>query len=565
MKILGVSARNFKTLEDVNVRFNANYCTLSGQNNAGKTAIVQIITQFLEDHEDDFVSIREAKRIKFPRDRTQWNSQGNILIGIDLELDSEEDSEVFYVVRKMTPFEIRDRKVILNITQEYSDESNISTACLVNGKAIESQSASEIVKKLQSTSNIFVHNSTLSLRRYEYFGGGLIEVIDAHLTPADKKRISDAEANLQNKVKQAVKQHKEALSQLLGKLSGAYQVELSAPARALSSKFSLNVKLNDKSVEVPLSAWGSGTQNRTKILISILDAVQIRSSKAEENRSTPVVIIEEPESFLHPTAQAEFGKILNELADDLGIQIIATTHSPYMLNQSAPGANILLCRAIQRRKYRETFVQDTTGKNWMLPFAENLGIIPQEFDAWKSVITVKNSKVLLVEGDLDKKYILKIKELYPAVYCLPDDIEIIDYGGKDALKNTQMLKFMLSKFSDTFITYDLDAERDVKNILERIGLSENVNFCAVGYPQPGKECIEGLLPDATHRAVYGAHYEVVQKLQSADTKIRRDAKDELKAKLLEEFSRSTYEVKDLTGFSVLFRKIAKAYLMSNGS
>lgn len=330
----------------------------------------------------------------------------------------------------------------------------------------------------------------------------------------------------------------------------------------MGSKFSLSIKLNDKSVEAPLSAWGSGTQNRTKILISILDAVQTRTIKSEENRSTPVVIIEEPESFLHPTAQAEFGTILNQLADDLGIQIIATTHSPYMLNQSTPDANILLCRAVQRRKYRETYVQDTSGNNWMLPFAENLGIIPKEFDSWKTVITVKNSKVLLVEGDLDKKYLLKIKELYPTIYTLSEDVEIIAYGGKDALKNTQMLKFMLSKFSNTFITFDLDAEYEVKNILERIGLSENTHFCSVGLPQPGKECIEGLLPDATHRAVYGSHYQIVQKLQSADAKVRRGAKYELKAKLLEEFSKAKYEIKELGGFNSLFRKISRSYSTS---
>ncbi len=68
-----------------------------------------------------------------------------------------------------------------------------------------------------------------------------------------------------------------------------------------------------------------------------------------ETKSTPVVVTEEPESFLHPSAQSEFGNVLNDLADELGIQIIATTHSPYMLGQNDPDANTILTRRFFRK------------------------------------------------------------------------------------------------------------------------------------------------------------------------------------------------------------------------
>jgi hypothetical protein len=37
-------------------------------------------------------------------------------------------------------------------------------------------------------------------------------------------------------------------------------------------------------------------------------------------------MIEEPECFLHPSAQAEFGRILRDLAEEFQVQVIITTH-----------------------------------------------------------------------------------------------------------------------------------------------------------------------------------------------------------------------------------------------
>jgi predicted ATPase len=67
--------------------------------------------------------------------------------------------------------------------------------------------------------------------------------------------------------------------------------------------------------------------------MAILQANRIKTTAPPDDKITPLVVIEEPESFLHPSAQSEFGRILGALSAEFGIQIIATTHSPYMLNQ----------------------------------------------------------------------------------------------------------------------------------------------------------------------------------------------------------------------------------------
>ncbi|WP_299650022.1 ATP-dependent endonuclease [uncultured Tateyamaria sp.] len=557
MKLREVGAKNFRTLEDLTVEFVDNFCTLSGRNNAGKTAVVTIIRHFLDDEDRPY--LHGENQLSFARDHTQWSSTEEMEMSVRLELHRHDDAEVFFVVEKFATLPIEGDVARVRLTERFSKDGESSLVCRVNGTDLDSQNSSEIAKKLKSAANLVVHNSTAPSRRLYYFSGEMTEVLESHFSQEDRKKISDAERNLSNKVKNAAKQHKEELSQLLGRLGENYDVELTTLDRGGSSRFPLNVKLNDKSVDANLGGWGSGTQNRTRVLISVLEADRIRKSQASENRSTPVVIVEEPESFLHPSAQAEFGKVLNNLAEDFGIQILATTHSPYMLNQRVPEANLLLERKVSRKKLKETERVDTSGDDWMLPFADNLGVTSDEFIPWKKIVGSANSRIVLVEGAIDVEYFSIIKTKFPEIYGLPDDVEVVGYGGKDALKNTQVLQFMLSRLDRVFITFDLDAKSEVVRKLESIELAADKDFCAVGLDKPGRECIEGLLPETIMAQVYNECVDDVMALGSANGAARKSAKSNLKQAALRKFETSTLTSADLPEMAKLIKKIAKAF------
>ena len=559
MKFEIVGAKNYRTLEEFEIRFGQNYCALSGKNNSGKTAVVKLLRHFFEHRDDDYL-YSEGEPISFSRDATQWSTQDNLEVWTQVLIDRIDDSEVFFVVETFAPNkDDLGGSIQVFLKETISKDESKTFSCLVDGVEISGQGGLEILKKLKSTSNLFVYNSTQPSRRLFYKRNSYTEVVEAHFSLEDKNRISEAEKALENRVKRAAKQHKDDLDKLLGRLSDKYHVELSTIDRGRSSRFPLEIKLNDKSVEVPLSDWGAGTQNRTRVLMAILEAVRIRETVSAENRSTPVFLVEEPESFLHPSAQAEFGQILNSLANELKIQIIATTHSPYMLNQADPSANILLERRIVRKNFKETFVKETTGEHWMLPFAENLGVIPSEFSSWEKIFKAKSGQVVLVEGAIDVEYFAHIAEKYPALYGIPGDVEVVSYDGVGALKNTSILKFMIGKFSRVFVTYDLDCEQEVKPALERIGLEAGKDFCAVGTKVAGCENIEGLLPVKIKQSVYAAKHDLVSALVSHETKARNDAKQKLKKELLDEIKKTPLTEKDLSEFKKLFATIRAAF------
>src|SRR5690606_22748084 len=176
-------------------------------------------------------------------------------------------------------------------------------------------------------------------------------------------------------------------------------------------KVPYEISLGEKDFDIPLDGWGSGTKNRTLILKSLFNAKKFLEISESTRKIAPIVLIEEPESFLHPSAQAEFGKLLQDLATEFKIQIITTTHSPFLLSSlDDPTSNILLERRIEKRKLRETVKVDTTGPDWKKPFALALGIEGPEFDNIRNAFFSQSKALLLVEGETDKEYLELLRD-----------------------------------------------------------------------------------------------------------------------------------------------------------
>lgn len=520
---------------------------------------LKLLNIFLKGKGQDSYFYRADNSIKFDRDKTLWLDPDSIDVSITIRISSESDSEIFSFISRFSE-DVGDKSEIsLKVRAVSVPDMEVSHSSYVNGVPQDDKATIEVIKKLKSSKSLILHNSTLSRSNFFYMDDSYVEVLDAHFTADDRKNINAAQKNLENKIRKATKKHKSDLDALLGKLQDKFHVELSAIGSIQSSTFPLQIKLNDKVAEVSLQEWGAGTQNRTRVFLSILDAQRTKDAASADNRSTPVFLVEEPESFLHPSAQAEFGQVLNSLADEFGIQIIATTHSPYMLNQSSPESNYLLERKLFRKAPRETVLARSEADNWMAPFAENLGVITSEFHDWKSAFFARSSKVLFVEGEIDKEYFELLKDKYPELYKVREDVEIVPYEGKDALKNTALLRFMINKFKRVFFTFDLDAEREVVPSLQRLGLVEGKDFAAVGTRKAGCECIEGLLPDSVKKAVHAINVDDVNAMMSADNSIRRSARQRLKRAYLEYMRQNNVKEAELVAFRVLMSRISSAF------
>jgi len=367
----------------------------------------------------------------------------------EMTVTSSDDPGLFLFIEKFNEEKLIGDTVKLRVKVSYKTNDETDCVAWVGVKELSNYNSKEILQKLKSSSLAFMHDSAGNYA--QIFGPSGRHLHEMMFTADELKQISEEVEKVQNKIKKISKAHKTELSVLLGHLEEKYDVDFAIPEGMFTGSIPFAVNLRDKNVDIPLNDWGSGTKNRTQILMSMLQTSRIRS-KPDENKITPFMIIEEPESFLHPSAQAEFGRVLIDLANELKIQTIVTTYSPYMLCQDSVISNVLLGRKQVYGKTKQTEVIDVKEDNWMEPFGNMLGLNNAEFLAWKEVLFSGKQCVLLVEGDIDRSYFEHVGTLNIPELTLPAGIDIVPYGGKDALRNSILLKFIVEKFKKVLVT-----------------------------------------------------------------------------------------------------------------
>jgi len=559
MRLSSIKIRNYRTLESIDIKLPSAYAAICGANDSGKTNVIRAIRTFVRSETRGpffYPSDDEAFSIKddYPKWKDTDPANRKIYIEVSIELDGNRDVGFYQFVAKQLSIDNPENPMRLSISVAYhSDKTEPTVVVTVARREYSDLNAQEILKKLQSSGTILFHNSPEVEARYVYPGrniaGYIREIAGQHepLVSAMKKTVNRGLAKI-SKSQQA------ELEGLLGRLQTKYRVGLSMPSFDFSY-LPFSITLGDRKFEVPLDDWGSGTKNRTLVLLTLFRAGQIGNSEASAAKITPVIIIEEPESFLHASAQAEFGRILQDLAEEFQVQVLVTTHSPYLLNLKDPTSNILLRRRIAYKQLRETECVDTSGDNWMAPFGHALGLAAEEFRPWKSMLLTSADAVLLVEGETDKEYFEMLRDEKLGNDRLLFQGEIVSYEGTGTLCNHMLLRFMKNRYAKCFITFDLDAADQIEKTLRALQLEKGKHYLPIGLSEPGKRNIEGLLPACVTTAVYASNADLVQAATSGTKDEQVSAKGRLKKLLLEEFKKQAKPGRQFFGH---FFAVAKA-------
>lgn len=562
MRIEKVKIKNYKSIVDCELSFHGYYTAISGKNNAGKSNLLKSLFSFFEEDVDDFPFVgRRHSEIDFANDYPQWKeAEESIEIEIIVAISKESDAGIFRFIFAFLAKDLPDEEIHLKLGKTYQEDSSRESVHVIKNGCEEEVSdyfvVQEIHKRLRSSGVLFFHNSTK--QKESFFLGDSVKVF-GDISASYKSKLNSAQDSLFKVLRAIAQKHKEDIVDLLGRLDDKYEVEIAIPRMNLE-RFPMAISLGDKKHGVPLEDWGSGTQNKTKILLSLLQAKRMSESASESDKITPIIVIEEPESFLHPSAQSEFGKLLQDLAKEFGVQVIATTHSPHMLSLDQPNCNILLCRNTYRNQLRETYpwnIEDS--ENWMEPFAVTLGIDSSSFRDWKDIIFKDSDELLLVEGDIDQGYFELLSQDFHGGKKLDLSGEIFAYGGSGFFDNSILLKFILNRFPKLIITYDLDVDAKVSKALNNLGLKKNEDYFCVGKNEKGKKDIEGLLPQEINSSVFSDFSDLVITSMSSDRDAAKEAKQKLKRERFNRFKQeATIENGYFEDFYALIGNINKA-------
>jgi predicted ATP-dependent endonuclease of OLD family len=196
----------------------------------------------------------------------------------------------------------------------------------------------------------------------------------------------------------------------------------------------LQVSTGDRDNDrVELEGVGSGLQ-------SLLDLTIHSTSLQPDDRHT-ILVVEEPEAFLHPTAQRTVARQLFETEENTSI--IVTTHSPLIVDETNAGDVVVT----KEHKFYEPD-EDISDRREEINTALMTG---------NGSEAMFSHSVLLVEGEGDRLFFETLRRRMAAVDSTghADRIHVIAAGGK-----TQF-----SPWISLFKSYLLSNERPIKHLV----------------------------------------------------------------------------------------------------
>ncbi|TCT24272.1 ATP-dependent nuclease [Thiobaca trueperi] len=535
MKLRRLKISNFRSIELLVVEFPSFYTAISGKNNSGKSNLLKAIKVLFQQEPRYRYRLREEE-ISFSQHFPAWkgkNTSETIKFSATLIIEKALDTSVFKLIEEFFKFEDGRALVELEVSAEYlRDKDQAEFVVQYGDMQLDSFKSRTVIKSIRSSGAFQFYNSTEP--DDPFFSHPQLTDLLGELSKADRDQLVKDRDRLSRTVSGFAKKHQKDISELLGRLEEKYTVGLSAPQLDIDF-LPINITLGDKKIDVSLDEWGSGTRNRTNILLTLFKAKRLSESQEDDTKITPIIVIEEPESFLHPSAQAEFGRLIQDLCDEFQVQVLVATHSPYFLSQQRPESNVLLCRESESGHPRYTERLPVNGDNWMEPFALNLGLSNPEFEPWRDLFFSRTNKILLVEGEIDKEYFEMLRDENHGPNKLCFDGEIFAFGGTGNIDNGVLLRFIKGKYHRFFVTYDLDADAKLSKLLQSLGMERAKHYYPIGIQGGGRNKIEGLLPESVRNVVFGQNGDLVQQVIGGANDEAKSAKQRLKRLLLDEF------------------------------
>ncbi len=531
MRIENVTTRNYRSLEDFTINFSKGYTLIGGKNNSGKSSIFKAIRVVLGSYDDNIFTRLNRIDFEWATDITFWkkDKSEDIEINLHLTFNNNDDPALSQFISRMSKIDITsETKLCIKAKINSEGRSKRSLFLGEDAKELDEYAAQEIVRWIREKEFIVYHDSTrYASARYYYR-----QKSDFSPSGSDMDKIAELNAKYSSTMKKILKLKKESFEEILGRLGEKYTVELQYPKLNFEST-PFEVTLSEqKGGSASLDDWGSGTRNRTLVLSSIWRARQSSRDPNPSSRFLPLVIIEEPESFLHPSAQSDFGRAIEDMSNEFNLQVIVSSHSPFMLSRQSPEANILLERVVRRNLPAQTRICDTSGENWMMPFANALGLAADDLSPWAGILQGGGSRILVVEGVLDQKYINAYCEKREAL--IDKSITIKPIGGKDKLNDLCLTKFISSFVDRVVFMLDLDAT-SVEEKFRGIGFVKGRDYIIVGKDNAGLRRMEGVLPEEVRKRAYDKNTEIVNQMQSDKSEEKKSGMSRMKEEIYKEF------------------------------
>lgn len=228
------------------------------------------------------------------------------------------------------------------------------------------------------------------------------------------------------------------------------ETELTKPEN-LKANFSAYLKSN---VETPVDRQGTGLIRAT--VFALLQYKKQREENENDNLARGLIItFEEPELFLHPNAAEKMRDLIYDLVSER-CQIVATTHSPYMVNIEKLTKQVLNSYKMDESEFALISAFNISDAFKRIEEDDKVRVkMVQKIDDYVSRVFFAQ-KVIIVEGDTED---IVFKH---TINVMPEDVkkgikekyQIIKAVGKATM--ISFIKYLKALNVDVFVVHDED-------------------------------------------------------------------------------------------------------------
>lgn len=222
-------------------------------------------------------------------------------------------------------------------------------------------------------------------------------------------------------------------------------------ADSLKAKYTIRLCSN---VETPVIRQGTGMVRSA--VFALLRYKKIWEEQKERKTRGVIIGFEEPELFLHPNAAENMRSIIYTLSGDT-CQIIATTHSPYMIDLSQNKTQVLNSFSLTEKDYSKViaFNHSEAFRNILEDDRAKVKMI-QKIDDYVARVFFAH-KALIIEGDTEDIVFKKTISLMPEGIRkrIQTDYQIIKANGKATI--ISFVRYLKALNVNIYVVHDEDA------------------------------------------------------------------------------------------------------------
>lgn len=400
IKIKQVKIFRYRSINELTLKIdtNNNIISICGQNNVGKTNILRAIELFFKPEKYDY-----KLDVPYFKQANEFGG-GSVYTIINIIFD---DSGIQYDFTRDFKSYITDKDSLVKCSQ------------YKNGKKekLDCKQANAVLSKIE----LYYIESIDSIVS-ETINKIADDVLDIKY---EKSRFSESRKKLKDSYDEYIKGMQSILDTFAGQISDTFiyfnenwSVKFNMPKSSNNFKELITkdavFDLFDSSANGVINK-GAGLQRLALILLQF-EAIR------RERRQSKIVLIDEPELYIHEGLQRKLKTFLDKMADVM--QIFYTTHSKVFIN-TYNAENIFLIKSICEKKSVKGEEQDFFFSNLVDIEKENGNAeVCAHLGIEQNIAEPLKEKNILVEGDSDVQYLSEL-----AKYFKLDNVNLISANG----------------------------------------------------------------------------------------------------------------------------------------